>query len=185
MHIISICLIALGLAMDAFAVSISCGMHFGRVRFTNALIIALFFGSFQAFMPVIGWYCGIYIEQYVSAVDHWIAFGLLCLVGGRMIYEAFRKSDKRRTFDPRKISVLFLLAIVTSIDAFAVGLSLALLQMSIFIPVIIIGSVTLMLSLGGVYLGNRIGAVLGKKVEVLGGLILIGIGIKTLIDHLA
>jgi putative Mn2+ efflux pump MntP len=180
MNIVTICLIAVSLAMDAFAVSISCGIGVDRVKFTNALLI----GSFQAFMPIIGWYCGVYIEQYMSAVDHWIAFGLLCLVGGRMIYEAFKKYKESKVFDPGKISVLLLLAFATSIDAFAVGLSLALLKVNILVPVIIIGSVTFALSYGGVYLGNRIGTLFGKKIEALGGLILIGIGVKILIDHL-
>lgn len=184
MSALAVVLIALGLAMDAFAVSISCGTSLPRVIFVNALVIALFFGIFQALMPIVGWYAGTGIEKYLSAVDHWIAFGLLCLVGGRMINEAFKKSDKRKIFDPGKISILLLLAIATSIDAFAVGLSLAFLRVMIFIPALIIGSITFALSFGGVYLGKTLSSLFGNKIEALGGLILIGIGIKILIDHL-
>ncbi|MBN2621526.1 manganese efflux pump [candidate division WOR-3 bacterium] len=185
MNFMTICLIAISLAMDAFAVSISCGFSLKQGRTKNALIIALFFGGFQAGMPIIGWFLGTYVEQFISAIDHWVAFGLLCVIGLRMIYEACRKSGDERAFDPEKLAVLFVLAIATSIDAFAVGLSLSLLGVRIFMPALIIGTITFVVSFGGVYLGTAFGRLIGKRIEVLGGLLLIGIGVKILFDHLS
>lgn len=184
MSLVTICLIALSLAMDSFAVSMTSGLALRQVKVRNAFIIALFFGSFQAFMPIIGWYIGVYVEHYISAIDHWVAFGLLCIIGVKMIYEASRKSTSGKNIDPEKFAVLLGLAIATSTDAFAVGLGFALLQVSITMPAIIIGTITFVVSFGGVYLGAVVGQFLGRKIEVLGGLILIGIGVKILIEHL-
>jgi putative Mn2+ efflux pump MntP len=185
MNIITICLIALSLAMDAFAVSLSSGLSYKRVRIGNALVIALFFGGFQAVMPIIGWLLGTYVERFISAIDHWIAFALLCIIGLRMIYEACRKTGHEKAIDPEKLHILLMLAVATSIDAFAVGLGLSFLQVPILLPVIIIGIVTFGISFSGVYLGATLGRFFRKKVEVLGGLILISIGIKILIEHLS
>ena len=187
MHIIMIILIALGLAMDAFAVSISSGITIKRSRFKNALKIALFFGMFQAVMPVFGWLIGYNFIEFISEIDHWLVFGLLSLIGCKMIYESTRRgSDKKsstKTTD-MNIYVLLILSIATSIDAFAVGVSFAFLEIVIVIPVIIIGLITFILSFIGVYIGNKLGHFFENKIGVIGGLILIGIGIKVLVEHL-
>jgi putative Mn2+ efflux pump MntP len=184
MDILSILLIAVGLAMDAFAVAIVSGLTLTRVRAQNALTVALFFGTFQALMPVIGWLSGNTFKGYIADVDHWVAFGLLTIVGCRMIYESFRFESDKKKIDPENTAVLFILAIATSIDALAVGITLSLLDVAIVIPAVIIGTVTFVLSYVGVYIGNKFGHFFERKIELIGGLILIGIGIKILIDHL-
>lgn len=176
-------LIALGLAMDAFAVSITSGITMFRVKVSDALRIAFYFGFFQAFMPVIGWFGASIMTAYIAGVDHWIAFGLLSLIGGKMIYESFFE-DKNKIINPLNFWILIMLAVAVSIDALAVGISFAFLKISIVGPVIIIGGVTFLLSFLGVYLGKKYGHFLGSRVEVLGGLILIGIGVKILLEHL-
>lgn len=184
MDIISIIFIAFGLAMDAFAVSITSGLIIKHLRVNNALKIAMFFGAFQAIMPLIGWSAGLSFRDFISGVDHWIAFGLLSIIGCKMIYESSKMGSNEKKIDPLNLYVLFILSIATSIDALAVGLSLSFLDVPIALPAIIIGVVTFLLSLLGVYLGNRIGHFFERKIELIGGLILIGIGIKILIEHL-
>jgi putative Mn2+ efflux pump MntP len=184
MDIISIIFIAFGLAMDAFAVSITSGLMIKHLRINNALKIAIFFGSFQAIMPLIGWSAGLSFRCFISGVDHWIVFGLLSIIGCKMIYESSKMGSNEKKIDPLNLYVLFILSIATSIDSLAVGLSLSFLNVPIALPAIIIGVVTFLLSLLGVYLGNRIGHFFERKIELIGGLILIGIGIKILIEHL-
>jgi putative Mn2+ efflux pump MntP len=184
MDIITIIFIAFGLAMDAFAVSVTSGITIKQLKVRNALKIALFFGAFQAFMPVIGWLAGLSLRAIISSVDHWIAFGLLFVVGCKMIYESVKLEPKERTINPLDVSILLMLSIATSIDALAVGVSFAFLKVSIATPVIIIGVVTFILSFTGVYIGDRFGHFFEKKIEIAGGLILIGIGMKILIEHL-
>jgi len=184
MCITSIIFIAFGLAMDAFAVSISSGLTIKYLRIADALKIALFFGLFQAIMPIIGWSAGLSFRDYISSIDHWIAFTLLSIIGLKIIYESLKIEGKRQKLNPLNIYVLLMLSIATSIDALAVGLSFSCLRSSIILPSIIIGSITFLLSIFGVYFGNRFGNNLKKKVEIIGGLILIGIGIKILIEHL-
>ena len=184
MDIITIIFIAFGLAMDAFAVSVTSGITIKQLKVRNALKIALFFGAFQAFMPVIGWLAGLSLRAIISSVDHWIAFGLLFVVGCKMIYESVKLEPKERTINPLDVSILLMLSIATSIDALAVGVSFAFLKVSIATPVIIIGVVTFILSFTGVYIGDRFGHFFEKKIEIAGGLILIGIGLKILIEHL-
>jgi putative Mn2+ efflux pump MntP len=168
--------------MDAFAVSVSCGIC-GRPRKWKFIVrVGLFFGIFQAVMPVLGWLAGSGLKRLISSVDHWIAFGLLCLIGVKMIYESFTLVEKR--FDPRKTRVLFLLAVATSIDALAVGVGFGLLGSGIVVPALVIGSITFCISCLGVWLGDKVGTVFEKRVEVVGGLILIGIGAKILLEHL-
>jgi putative Mn2+ efflux pump MntP len=179
----SLLVIAISLAMDAFAVSISSGVAIERMRFRNALIIASFFGGFQAIMPLIGWSTGNWVRTYIAAFDHWIAFGLLFLVGSRMIYESRKTDEHRATIDPTKTYVLFILAVATSIDALAVGFTLSFLDMAILVPVLVIGSVTFIMCLGGAYLGALSGRLLGRRVEAIGGLMLIGIGVKIVLEH--
>ena len=169
--------------MDAFAVSITNGITIKHQRINNALKIGICFGSFQALMPLIGWLAGLHLRDFISGVDHWVAFGLLSLIGGKMIYESTKIGDDKE-IRSLNLFVLFLLSIATSIDALAVGLSFAFLKISIATPIIVIGIVTFMLSFLGVLVGNRLGHFFEKKMEIVGGLILVGIGIKILIDHL-
>jgi putative Mn2+ efflux pump MntP len=183
-QLITILFIAVGLAMDAFAVSVVAGGVHKDLRVRHALRMALFFGGFQTFMPVVGFFAGLGLKEYIKAFDHWIAFGLLCLVGGKMIYESFRLEAAEKNRDPSDLLTLLALSLATSIDALAVGITLSLLQASLALAVTIIGLVTFGLSCAGVFLGKRFGHLLDSKAEILGGLILIAIGVKILIEHL-
>ncbi|MCD6107383.1 MAG: manganese efflux pump MntP family protein [Caldisericaceae bacterium] len=184
MNIITIVAIAIGLAMDAFAASISSGIAIKNLKVNNSLKIALFFGFFQAFMPLVGWLLGIRFKYLISGVDHWIAFILLSLIGCKMIYETMKTEQTRKIINPLNIHVLLGLSIATSIDALVIGVSFALLNVSIVVPIIIIGITTFILSFTGVFIGDRLGNLFGKKIEIAGGLVLIGIGIKILLEHL-
>ncbi|MBN2297928.1 MAG: manganese efflux pump [Deltaproteobacteria bacterium] len=184
MDIFTIFFIAVGLAMDAFAVSIAGGLTMERLRIRYALRIALFFGAFQAIMPIIGFMAGLTIRDYIMHVDHWIAFGLLAFIGSKMIYESLFLNDNDKKMDPNDIFLLLVLSVATSIDALAVGLSLSLLKVDILHPAFIIGIVTFILSFLGVFIGRSVGHLFEKRIEVLGGLVLIGIGVKILIEHL-
>ena len=181
---ITILLIALGLAMDSFSVAIANGLATKTFKIAKALKIAAFFGFFQAIMLIIGWYAGVHILDLISDYDHWVAFFLLTFIGYRMIYESIRK-ESTRLISSLSIKVLLILSIATSIDALAVGLSLSLLNVSAINPAIITGVVTFSLSFFGVYIGGRFGSILKNRVESLGGLILIAIGLKILLEHLA
>ena len=178
--------IAIGLAMDAFAVSIAAGLTLKTVDARQTFRLAWHFGLFQALMPIIGWLAGLSIEHWIAPVDHWIAFGLLAVIGGKMIYEALKDADddEVRRGDPTKGWSLVLLSIATSIDALAVGLSLALLGVSIWWPAVVIGLVAGAFTVVGMQLGTRFGALLGRRMEVIGGIVLIAIGVKILFEHL-
>jgi len=184
MDIITIMFIAVGLAMDAFAVSITSGITIKHLRIRNVFKIALFFGSFQAIMPLVGWLAGLSLKDFISGVDHWIAFGLLSLIGLKMIYESLKMDTNEKEINPLNIYVLLVLSVATSIDALAVGISFAFLDISIITPIIIIGIVTFLLSCLGTFVGDRVGHFFEKKIEIIGGLILIGIGIRILVEHL-
>ncbi|MBW2053903.1 MAG: manganese efflux pump [Deltaproteobacteria bacterium] len=184
MDIITTLLIAVGLAMDAFTVSITSGLV-NKPKLSLTLKLAISFGLFQAVMPVVGWLAGVGFRDFISGIDHWIAFGLLGFIGCKMIFEALGSGSKKTKFQTMNNYTIFILAIATSIDALAVGLSLSFLRVSILFPVIVFGAVTFFLSLLGVVIGNRLGHFFQKKVEIFGGLILIGIGVKILIEHLA
>lgn len=184
MDILNITVIALGLAMDAFAVSITSGLTIKNLKIKYAFRIALFFGLFQAFMPLIGWLAGLSLKDFISGFDHWIAFGLLCFIGCRMIYESIKIESSEREINQLNVYFLLVLSVATSIDALAVGISFAFLMISIVTPIIVIGIVTFLLSFIGVFIGNRVGHFFEGKFEIIGGLILIGIGIKILIEHL-
>jgi manganese efflux pump family protein len=183
MELITVLVIAVGLSMDAFAVSLSKGMTLRVGGVGTGLKLAAFFGAFQAFMPWIGWLGGRALREQISTVDHWVAFGLLLLIGGKMIYEAFRIEVKEEGKAPG-LAELLILSVATSIDALVVGVSFAFLKMSILIPILVIGTVTFALAFLGVLTGKRLGRLFGKKVEIAGGLILIGIGVKILLEGL-
>lgn len=185
MPILSIFLIALGLAMDAFAVSITSGITIKNLKKRHALLVGATFGIFQAVMPVLGWLLGQWAYRFISAVDYWIAFGLLLFVGGHMIIQVMQPEDEAsEPKNPLYLPTLLTLAVATSIDAFAIGISLSMLRVAIFLPVLVIGFVTFALSFAGVYFGRLFGHFNEKRMEVAGGLVLIGLGTKMLIEHL-
>ncbi|MHC4555955.1 MAG: manganese efflux pump MntP [Planctomycetota bacterium] len=184
MDLITIVIIAVGLAMDAFAVSIVSGSVYEQLHVRHALRIAIFFGGFQAFMPLIGSLAGMSVKEYIADYDHWIAFGLLAAVGCKMLYESFKITSAEKNLDPSNVLVLLVLSVATSIDALAVGITLSLIVSSIVIAVIIIGFVTFVLSYLGVFIGKKFGHFFENKIEALGGLILIGLGVKILFEHL-
>jgi putative Mn2+ efflux pump MntP len=184
MNLFEFVFVAVGLAMDSFAVSVTSGATTKNLRINGALKMAMLFGLFQAGMPIIGWLAGLGAIEFISGVDHWIAFGLLGLIGCRMIYESFKIEPKKEEINYLSVYVLLMLSVATSIDALAVGLSFAFLRIFIAIPIIVIGIVTFVLSFLGVFAGNRFGNFFGKRIETVGGLILIGIGIKILFEHL-
>lgn len=184
MELISIIVIAVGLAMDAFAVSIVSGSVYRQLHVKHALRMAAFFGGFQALMPLIGSLAGLSAKDYIAEYDHWIAFGILGAVGGKMIYESFKIKSVEENLDPSNIIILLILSVATSIDALAVGLTLSLVVSSIAEAVAIIGLITFVLSYLGVWIGKKFGHFFENKIEIVGGLILIGLGIKILIEHL-
>lgn len=176
--------LALALAMDAFAVALGTGTVLARLTGRHLFRLGFHFGLFQALMPVIGWLVGQTIIQWVSAWDHWIVFILLTLIGGRMIHEACSDEEKLDRRDPTRGFNLILLSIATSIDALAVGFSLSVIGVSIWLPALIIGLVAGVLTVAGMLLGGHIGDRWGSRVEIFGGCLLIGIGLKILAEHL-
>jgi putative Mn2+ efflux pump MntP len=184
MQLAVILFIAVGLSMDALAVSIVAGSVYRELRVRHALRMALFFGGFQAVMPIIGFLAGMSLKEYIAAYDHWIAFGLLAFVGGKMIYESLKIEAAQKNLDPSNLLVLLALSVATSIDALAVGITLSVLTTSIMGAAVIIGLVTFTLSYTGILIGKRFGHFFESKIEILGGLILIAIGLKILIGHL-
>jgi putative Mn2+ efflux pump MntP len=180
---VMIVVIAVGLAMDTFAVSIVTGSAYKQLHAKHALRMAAFFGGFQAFMPLIGSLAGLGLKEYITNCDHWIAFGLLSAVGGKMVYESFKIKSVEENPDPSNILVLLLLSVATSIDALVVGITLSLVARSIAVAAIIIGLITFVLSYLGVFIGKRFGHFFENKIEILGGLILIAIGAKILVEH--
>jgi len=178
-------LIAAGLSMDAFAVSLSKGLSMPRMRWKHAVIIALFFGGFQAGMPLLGWLISRRFEAYVVAFDHWVAFALLSFIGGKMIWEAAHgDAEEEEGGSSLNMKGLLVLAIATSIDALAVGITFAFLNVSVLPSVGLIGMITFLLSLAGVAIGHRFGAKFMKKAEIGGGVMLVLIGAEILLEHL-
>lgn len=184
MDVLTIALIAVGLAMDAMAVSIAKGITIEHKRRKAGLILAMSFGVFQMFMPVIGFFVGLSFKDLIMGIDHWIAFGLLVFLGSKMILDSTRKMDKKEN-ESLKLHSVLTLSVATSIDALMVGLSFAFLQISILEPILAIGLVTFSLSLLGFFFGCRLGDFFGNKIKIIGGLILIVIGIRILLEHLA
>jgi len=203
MDIIAFVAIALGLSIDAFAVSLTNSVVIKGLELKYGLRMAVFFGLFQMVMPVIGWAAGSTFARYITGFDHWIAFGLLAFIGGRMLWMAIAEIREERRIarngeaastevgctdgdgkDCRHVPTLLMLSIATSIDALAVGLSFAFIQVSIILPVILIGVITFVVCLAAYFIGTRLGHHIKFKLELVGGLVLIGIGLKILIEHL-
>jgi len=186
MNFLTVFLIALGLAMDAFAVALSGGFSAGKVTKRQTLRLAFHFGLFQFLMPILGWAAGLTVQNLIQAYDHWVAFALLAGIGGKMVYESFRQEkNEGRKPDITRGASLVLLSLATSIDALAVGLSLSLLRVRILYPSTVIGVVCFALTALGFAFGSRLGRLLGRRMELLGGMVLIGIGVRILIEHLA
>ena len=181
-------LLGIGLAMDAFAVSVCKGLAMRKVNKKQAVAIGLFFGGFQALMPFVGWALGTQFQEHIVSVDHWIAFILLSYIGGKMILSAVRSKEEdvevTELDQPLNIKEMFILAIATSIDALAVGITFAFLQYPIIEAISVIGVTTFFISIGGVYVGNFFGTRYKKRAELAGGVILVLIGIKILLEHL-
>jgi manganese efflux pump family protein len=182
---LEIILIAFGLAMDCFAVSITAGATNKKITKSKTIEVAIFFGVFQALMPIIGWLLGFSVKEYIENIDHWIAFGIFLLIGGKMIYETFRKKEEKKILNIDNVWVIIALSIATSIDALIVGTSFVFLKVYIIKAIIIIGSITFFVSLLGIFVGKRYGYFWGNKAEWIGGIVLIGIGTKILLEHLA
>lgn len=183
MHFVTVFLIALALAMDAFAVALSAGAYLVKADIRQTFRLTFHFGLFQFLMPIVGWIAGEQFLTIISAVDHWIAFGLLSLIGGNMIRESFQTAEKNIRFDITKGWSLVNLSFATSVDAFAVGLSLAVLDVGIVGPSIVIGVVASLMTLIGLRLGEQLSSRFGKRMEFLGGAILISIGLRVLLAH--
>lgn len=189
MGYIELLLLGVGLSMDAFAVAVCKGLGMKRVNYRHAVVIALFFGAFQALMPLIGWALGTQFESLVTPVDHWIAFALLAFIGGKMLWDAFHEENEKNTAAEGQsahlnLRELTLLAVATSIDALAVGITFAFLQVNIVFAVTVIGVTTFVLSLMGVIVGNQFGSRFERPATIVGGAVLILLGFKILLEHL-
>ena len=184
MSVIEIALLGVSLAMDAFAVSITTGITLKDLRWKHALKVGLFFGGFQFLMPLIGYLAGSTFVRYIESVDHWIAFGLLAFIGGKMVYECIRPGEEEQVANPTATGKLLVLAVATSIDAFAVGVSFAAMQVAIISSAALIGITTCLLSAIGVKVGALFGDKYRAPAERIGGIVLILIGVKTLLTGL-
>jgi putative Mn2+ efflux pump MntP len=176
--------IALGLAMDALAVAIATGIALGEVSGRQTFRLAWHFGFFQFLMPVIGWMAGLTAERWMSSYDHWLAFGLLAYIGGRMIHGGVSGKEEETARDPTRGLSLVMLSVATSVDALAVGISLGVLRVHIWYPAAVIGVVALLLTAAGMRLGRRLGARFGMRMEILGGVVLVAIGVRILLQHM-
>ena len=183
MGLIELFLIVVGLSMDAFAVSVCKGLAMPKCTFKKAAIVGLWFGGFQALMPAIGYVLGAQFQETIASIDHWIAFVLLALIGGNMIHEAL-DNDEEEADASLDVKTMFLLAVATSIDALAIGITFAFLKVNIIPAVCFIGIVTFIISFAGVKIGNVFGARYKNKAEIVGGVILILLGLKILLEHL-
>ena len=187
MHFIELILIAVGLAMDAFAVAVCRGLKMKKLNYAHGTVIALFFGGFQALMPAIGWFLGFKFKSYIESVDHWIAFVLLAFIGGKMIYESLKKDEDDSScscVERLDLKELTVMAVATSIDTLAVDIMFATLGVNIIPSASLIGIITFAISFVGVIIGHVFGAKLKNKAEFAGGAILVIIGIKILLEHL-
>ena len=184
MGFLSVLLIAVGLSMDAFAVAVCKGLKMRKIDYGKTLLIGFFFGGFQALMPLIGWLVGIKFQKHIESFDHWIAFILLAVIGGKMIYDSLKQDDEDIS-GSFSVYELFILAIATSIDALAVGVAFGIFDnVNIFYSISVIGITTFIFSVIGVFIGNRFGVVYKSKAELAGGIILVLLGLKILLEHL-
>ena len=184
MNLTDIILIAIGLAMDCFAVSIACGIAMKPFRYGPALRVAFFFGLFQALMPLLGWLAGSTFQHLIETFDHWISFGILVVLGGRMIWENFFVHPDEKSLNPFKLRVVLTLALATSIDALAVGVSFAFMRIDLWLSILMIGAASFLFSALGLFIGHHYGHRFNIPAELFGGIVLIGIGIKILLEHL-
>lgn len=186
--VIELFLLGVGLSMDAFAVSVCKGLGMRKLNKKQALIIGLYFGGFQALMPFVGWLLGSQFQKYITSIDHWIAFILLGFIGGKMMIEAVREWNEEEVVDimdaPTDHKNMLVLAVATSIDALAVGITFAFLGTPIVEAITIIGITTMVISIAGVVVGNFFGSRYKSKAEFIGGLILVLLGLKILLEHL-
>ena len=185
MSFLSIFIIAMGLGMDCFSVAIGVGASFRVVSLGAVFRLSSCFGLFQFLMPVAGWFAGVSVANIIAGYGHWIAFGLLSLVGGKMIMESYYGKAKVNATDPTKGLSVIILSMATSIDALAVGFSFALLKMPVLYPSTVIGIVAFVMTVCGMLFGGKLGQIFGKRVEIFGGLLLIGIGVKILMENMA
>ncbi len=184
MNTLELILIAISLSMDAFAVAVCKGLSVGRLKPKHCLITGAWFGAFQALMPAIGYLLGVQFEKYIKAVDHWIAFVLLLIIGANMLREALSKEEDDEVCDSFTVKSMFPLAVATSIDALAVGVTFAFLGVNILVAIALIGAITFSLSAAGVKIGNVFGAKYKTPAEIAGGVVLILLGTKILLEHL-
>ena len=184
MDILELFIIAVGLSMDAFAVSICKGLSVEKLSPKHMIITGLYFGGFQAGMPLIGWALGVGFSGLITEIDHWIAFALLAIIGGNMIREALKKEEEEELNDSFTFKVMLPLAVATSIDALAVGVTFAFLQVNIIAAVCLIGATTFGFSCAGIKIGNIFGTKYKSKAELVGGIVLVLMGIKILLEHL-
>ncbi len=183
MNLLTIILIAIGLSFDTFAVSVSTGLTISKISFRQAFRIVIILAFFQAIMPLAGWFLGSQVANLISNYDHWIAFGLLTILGIKMIYESFKNNAVKTDSNNLTLPVLVGMAIATSIDALVVGVSFAFVKLNIYYTILIIGATTFLVAMIGMLLGKKVGGKFGTKMEIFGVLILIGIGIKILLSH--
>ncbi len=183
MGLLPLLLLSLGLSFDTFAISVGYGLVEKKIKFIQASKIAAVFAFFQAVMPIIGCFLGFAIKKYIVHINYWIAFGLLFFIGAKMIYDSFQNEDVKK-LKSNNIKVLLLLSLATTVDAFALGVTFALLDVNLVFASLIIGVVTYSISMLGILFGKNIGSYFSKKVEIIGGLILIAIGLKFLIEYL-
>ncbi|MDO9511316.1 MAG: manganese efflux pump MntP family protein [Bacteroidales bacterium] len=184
MGLFFIILLAIGLSFDTFAVSVSSGLVMKRITFFNATKIAFSLAVFQAGLPILGWFLGSEFKEYLAIYDHWIAFILLAILGLKMIYESITATETEMRFNPLNFWMLMGLSLATSIDALVVGFSFAFIEIHILLAAFIIGIITFIASMLGILLGKKTGSKFGKQMELVGGLILIALGTKILIEHL-
>ncbi|RLD24435.1 MAG: hypothetical protein DRI70_08275 [Bacteroidetes bacterium] len=184
MGVFEIILIGMGLSFDTFAVSVSTGLVKNSISFWPGIRIAIVLAFFQSLMPLLGWFGGTQVADYIADTDHWIAFGLLSIVGVKMIIDSF-KVDEAEKSNPLLFRVIIIMGLATSIDALIVGVSLAFVEVKIYQSILIIGLITFIAAMTGMLIGKSVNGKLGKKVEIFGGLILIGIGLKILMEHLS
>lgn len=184
MEFITLSLIAVGLSVDSFAVSLSCGLIMCEITFRKAMIIAFSMAFFQAMLPLLGWFLGSSVSAYMIDYDHWVSFGLLTFISGKMIYESLTEEETKKKTNPLDPRYLIGISLATSIDAFIIGIGFAFMHVNLVASTIIIGAITFFFCMAGVFFGKKTGLKFGRKVEILGGIILFLIGLKILIEHL-